>query len=97
MSQRDELLNSYIGRGWKLVKIPTKSKGPAGTNAKGWQTNYNVTPRAIGTGNVGILLGKPSGGLVDIDLDWIEAGDFAEYFLPDTGLLSQSSNASMPI
>src|SRR5690606_5694284 len=34
--------------------------------------------------NIGILLGKPSGGLIDIDLDCDEAIALAPFFLPET-------------
>ncbi len=81
------LLEKYVERGWKLVPIPRGSKAPAGKGAKGWQTRHITDPKAIGSGNVGILLGEPSGWLIDIDLDWIEAGELAEYFLPPTGLV----------
>ncbi|MCA9309574.1 MAG: bifunctional DNA primase/polymerase, partial [Phycisphaerales bacterium] len=36
------------------------------------------------TGNIGLLLGTPSGGLVDIDLDCVEAVELAPQFLPPT-------------
>lgn len=81
------LLEKYVERGWKLVPIPKGSKAPQGKAAKGWQTRHITDPEAIGDGNVGILLGEPSGWLIDIDLDWIEAGDLAEFFLPPTGLI----------
>ncbi len=81
------LLEKYVERGWKLVPIPRGSKAPSGKGAKGWQTRHITDPKAIGEGNVGILLGEPSGWLIDIDLDWIEAGDLAEFFLPPTGLV----------
>jgi hypothetical protein len=35
--------------------------------------------------NTGVLLGEPSGWLVDVDLDCHEALQTADYFLPDTG------------
>lgn len=81
------LLEKYVERGWKLVPIPKGAKAPSGKASKGWQTRHITDPRAIGEGNVGILLGEPSGWLIDVDLDWIEAGDLAEYFLPPTGLV----------
>lgn len=34
--------------------------------------------------NVGCLLGEPSGGIVDIDLDWPEDAELAPFFLPST-------------
>jgi hypothetical protein len=35
--------------------------------------------------NIGVVLGHASGGLVDIDLDALEAGLLADVFLPATG------------
>ena len=40
------------------------------------------------TSNVGLLLGAPSGGLIDIDLDVPEAVAVADSFLPATGWVS---------
>lgn len=78
------LLDDYVRRGWKLVPIPKGKKAPSGASAKGWQTKYITDPKAIGDGNVGILLGEPSGWLIDVDLDAPEAVGMASYFLPDT-------------
>lgn len=87
-----KLLPQYVDRGWKLVSIPKGAKAPLGRNAKGWQTNYNVKPSNI-KGNVGILLGEPSGWLIDIDLDWPEAAELAPEFLPDTrAIFGRASN-----
>jgi hypothetical protein len=38
--------------------------------------------------NIGLLLGEPSGGLIDVDLDWPEAVAVGPFFLPATGRLS---------
>ena len=41
-----------------------------------------------GTGNIGVLLGEPSGWLIDVDLDCDEAVALAPKFLPPTGATS---------
>jgi hypothetical protein len=41
-----------------------------------------------GTGNIGLLLGEPSGWLVDVDLDCEEAVVLAAQYLPPTGAVS---------
>ena len=69
-----------------IVPIPLNGKMP---REKQWQrsdlTNPNSLPeRFKGGTNLGALLGKPSGGLVDVDLDWTEAGGLAPYLLPDS-------------
>src|SRR5690606_24019321 len=40
--------------------------------------------RESGMGNIGLLLGEPSGGLVDVDLDHPRAMRLRDYFLPPT-------------
>lgn len=79
-----KLISGYVDRGWLLVPIPSRAKAPAGSGSKGWQKKRITDPQAIGDGNVGILLGEPSSWLIDIDLDWIEAAELADEFLPET-------------
>jgi hypothetical protein len=44
-----------------------------------------IAPQAFHrAGNIGLLLGEPSGHLVDVDLDCPEARDLADRFLPPT-------------
>ena len=61
---------SYFSRGWMPIPIPHKSKNP---NRKEWQKerfSREDLPKHFNNGqNVGLLLGEPSGGLVDVDLD----------------------------
>jgi len=69
----------YVSRGWQPIPVPHRSKKPA---LKGWPDlrltaadlarHFNGQPS-----NLGILLGEPSGGLVDADLDcarWLANG-----------------------
>src|SRR2546422_6374111 len=77
----------YLSRGWQPIPVPHRSKKPA---LKGWPDlrltaadlarHFNGQPS-----NLGILLGEPSGGLVDADLDCAEALHLAPAFLPPTG------------
>jgi len=77
----------YIDHGWACIDIPHRQKAPI---RDGWQksrmnnllaqTLFNGTPK-----NIGVLLGEPSGWLVDIDLDHEHAIVEAENFLPATG------------
>jgi Protein of unknown function (DUF3987)/Bifunctional DNA primase/polymerase, N-terminal len=86
----------YLRRGWAPIPIPWREKNP-GFN--GWE-KLRVTPETLGVHfngvrqNIGVLLGEPSGGLVDSDLDCPEALITADYFLPDTG--SRFGRASTP-
>jgi hypothetical protein len=75
----------YISRGWSVIPVPKNSKAP---NIRSWQElkiSADQIPQYFQVGgNVGLLLGKPSHGLVDIDLDCSEALILAPHFLPRT-------------
>jgi hypothetical protein len=76
----------YLARGWWPLPLPAGAKAPA---LRGWQdlrlTESELAERFDGgAGNVGVLLGEPSGGLVDVDLDSPEALALAEGLLPPT-------------
>jgi putative DNA primase/helicase len=77
---------SYIKRGWKVIPVPYKSKAP---NTKGWPDlrlgSDDINAHFASTNqNVGVLLGEPSGWLVDVDLDCAEAVELAADLLPET-------------
>lgn len=77
-----------IERGWCPLPLPNGSKKP---NVRDW-TNLRyssvseVREAFSHEDNIGLILGKPSGGLVDIDLDTVEARMLADAFLPHTGM-----------
>lgn len=78
----------YRSRGYAVVPIPSREKGP---QIPGWQ-NLQLTeddlPRLFANGqNIGLLNGEPSGGLTDIDLDAREALVAADFFLPATDMV----------
>jgi hypothetical protein len=82
-----ECVLGYVARGWKPIPIPAREKAPTGS---GWQ-NTNIRSDEIqwrfsATGNVGVLLGTPS-GIVDIDLDSKAAVKLAGQHLPPTGAI----------
>lgn len=80
---------TYVRRGWCVIPVPFKQKRPL---IKGWQQlGLNVTdlPKYFShPANIGILLGEPSGWLVDVDLDCQEALELADQFLPTTGAIT---------
>jgi hypothetical protein len=77
---------AYCRRGWSPIPIPHRSKNP-GYN--GWEqtrlnedelpSRFNGTPQ-----NIGVLLGEPSGWLIDVDLDHPRCVALADQFLPPT-------------
>lgn len=77
---------SYARRGWSVIPIPHRSKNPG---FKGWEQmrlsvesldqHFNGHPQ-----NIGVLLGEPSGWLIDVDLDHMRAVELAPQFLPAT-------------
>jgi putative DNA primase/helicase len=71
--------------GLSVIPIPPGKKNP---NRRNWQAErwtFEDIPELWTNGqNIGVLLGEPSGGLVDVDLDWPEARIAARHILPDT-------------
>ena len=81
--------------GWAPIPVPDQAKAPV---LKEWQALRLAEadlPRFFGAApqNVGILLGAPSGGLADVDLDGPEARLLAEAFLPPTGRVCGRASA----
>lgn len=84
-----EAAREYISKGFMPVPIPHEKKGPV---LKGWQ-NLRITldelPKYFnGKSNIGIILGEPSGWLIDIDIDSPDALAAAHLILPDTNMKS---------
>jgi putative DNA primase/helicase len=75
----------YLRAGIAVIPVPAKKKNP---NRSGWQKERHAVedvPRLWTNGQgVGVLWGVPSGGLVDVDLDWKEARTAAHHILPAT-------------
>ncbi len=83
----------YIARGWSPIPVPHRQKGPL---LDAWQDiRINAeTAHAYFNGaalNLGVILGKASGGLTDIDLDCREAIAAAGYILPRTAVFGHAS------
>jgi hypothetical protein len=81
-----EAAKAYRARGWSPIPIPHRDKNPG---YKGWEqtrlkeeelpAHFDGAPQ-----NIGILLGEPSGWLVDVDLDHRRCVELADKFLPAT-------------
>ncbi len=79
------LARAYLERGWKPIPVPRGEKGP---RLAQW-TEFRATDASIDddfspSSNIGLLLGEPSGWLVDVDLDCPEAVELADEYLPRT-------------
>lgn len=80
---------TYFDLGWAVIPVPFRQKAPL---MRSWQklrmgrddvpSHFNGKPS-----NLGVLLGDPSAGLVDVDLDCLESVVLAEIFLPPTGVI----------
>jgi hypothetical protein len=85
MSAREEALR-YVERGWAVIPVPFRSKNPG---FKGWErlrvAKHEIADHfAEGPQNVGVLLGEPSGWIVDVDLDHMRCVEVADEYLPPT-------------
>src|SRR5215469_4285147 len=74
----------YLARGWQPVPVPAESKNPGFLGWPKFRVNGEVEKFFSDPGNIGILTGEPSGGLIDVDVDSLEAGVLASKFLPQT-------------
>lgn len=79
----------YLRRGFRVVPVPEGQKAPV---LKNWQhlclTEADLPEYFSNRSNIGLLVGEPSGHLVDIDLDCPVARLLAADFLPETDLIS---------
>jgi putative DNA primase/helicase len=69
------------------VLIPLKGKVPSPSE---WQKLRQSHPDALDPNancNIGVVLGDPSAGIVDVDIDRMEALPLADYFLPPTQMV----------
>ena len=71
----------YLRRGWALVPIPAGDKAP---RVKDWQSRIFEPADFVAGDNSGVILGRRSGELVDIDLGCAEALALADTYLPAT-------------
>jgi P4 family phage/plasmid primase-like protien len=75
----------YLAHGWQPIPVPRRTKNP---NRPEWQKERRDEPTVqrefLTSCNVGVLLGEPSGWLMDVDLDHILAVEMADQFLPPT-------------
>lgn len=83
-----EAAHEYVRRGWAVLPVKPRSKKPRLTNWSNLRVGNHEIPKVFRAGdNIGLLLGEPSGGLVDVDLDCPEALKLADTFLPQTSMI----------
>lgn len=90
-----EAARTYTQCGLSVIPIPYQQKSPGFRN---WQ-QLRLTADDIdqyfneGQQNIGVLLGEPSGWLIDIDLDHPRARELApQYLLPTPAIFGRVSN-----
>ncbi|KAA1258307.1 hypothetical protein LF1_08230 [Rubripirellula obstinata] len=82
---------AYLQRGWQCVPLRPRSKSPS---RRDW-TNLRLAPDVFPeNSNIGIILGEPSGWLVDVDLDCPEAIELADSYLPPTPAITGRPSAT---
>ena len=81
-----EAARAYLRRGWMPIPVPHRSKNPG---FGGW-AQLRLTEETLANhfngraGNIGVLLGEPSGWLIDVDLDHPLALKLVDQYLPQT-------------
>jgi putative DNA primase/helicase len=81
----------YLERGHLPIPVYFHTKKPIGEEWEKQRPTIETLNEFFPPGesrNVGILLGEPSGGLIDIDLDAMEAVRAAPYLLPPTAMVN---------
>jgi hypothetical protein len=84
-----DVVLSYIDRNWATIPVPYMGKAPDASLGDKWQLlviTAETAPKHFNGArqNIGVILGRPSGGLTDGDLDCREAVALARAFLPET-------------
>ncbi len=94
MADVREQVAIYRQHGWYCVPLRPRSKSPVRND---WP-NIRIESDDIKThfsakDNVGLILGEPSGWLVDVDLDCDEALELADQYLPPTVAITGRTSA----
>ena len=79
----------YLERGWSVIPVPHRSKNPGFKRWEQMRLTYDELDRHFNgrPQNISVLLGEPSGWLIDVDLDHRRAVELAPQFLPPTALV----------
>lgn len=83
-----EAAQDYLSRGWMPIPVAHGRKAPVLSDWQNLRLGQADLPHYFADeANVGLLLGEPSAGLIDIDLDSREAQAVASTFLCPTRLI----------
>jgi Bifunctional DNA primase/polymerase, N-terminal/Protein of unknown function (DUF3987) len=79
----------YLARGWYPVPIPPGLKRAVLKDWPSLRLQEAGLPKYFkADSNIGLILGEPSGWLVDVDLDCEEAVELADQYLPSTAAIT---------
>jgi hypothetical protein len=94
MSLVTQEAKDLLSQGVTPIRLSPMAKNTPGSWAKNTITSENVENLLMNNTqwNLGVLLGEPSGGLVDIDLDIPEAALVAEVIWPSGPTFGRKSN-----
>jgi hypothetical protein len=91
-----DVARDYCRRGWRVLPIPVGEKGPKLPEWGKLRLGLDDLPQHFSRNcNVGVILGPPSGELVDIDLDCDEAIEIADLYLPPTDRIRAQVETSL--
>jgi hypothetical protein len=96
-SEVRQAARAYLALGWCVIPVLPREKCPGwdGYRQTDWDklrlTTVDLSRYFSPMSNVGVLLGEPSGHLVDVDLDCAEAIELAPRFLPLTWTFGRRS------
>lgn len=86
MSDIHQAAHQYVEMGWSILPLEPGRKNPTASDWTAMRLGRNDIAAQFDDGdNIGILLGEPSGHLVDTDLETIEVVRCAPWFMPPTG------------
>ncbi|GAA4443307.1 bifunctional DNA primase/polymerase [Novipirellula rosea] len=95
MADVREQVAIYRQRGWFSVPLRPRSKSPVRNDWPNIRIEADDVKTHFSTkDNVGLILGEPSGWIVDVDLDCPEAIEIADQYLPPTPAITGRASAA---
>lgn len=88
-----EEVRKLFDLGVTLIPVEFQGKAPLISRWQNRAANDNDANEFVGSKNVGMVLGKSSQNIIDIDLDDPIARELAPHFLPETGLVFGRSSS----